>query len=128
MREKYNPKNNKPTRRISLAPLVIPADPKYPILKDIFVDVDGTLIIKGKLNVGLVNWCQDRKKEGFSIYLWSARGQNYAECIAELYSVDSLFTAILPKPSYIVDDMGGQWSRYINILVPKDLQQDEKNK
>ena len=94
--------------------------------KDVFIDVDGTLLLKDSrgwsvLNVVLVEWMRKAIDDGFTLYLWSARGGDYAREVAERYKVDHMFKAILPKPSYVVDDMGFMWTKYIEIINVADI-------
>ncbi len=88
---------------------------KYPRNKTVYVDIDGTLLIRGNINRELIEWCVDAKEKGFDIVLWSARGREYAVAVAERLDITSLFCAILGKPGYIVDDMGVDWIRYASI-------------
>jgi hypothetical protein len=90
---------------------------KYPPTKSIFVDVDGTLVLNGgRLNATLVEFCRLRKAEGFDVILWSARGKEHALKAATFFDVADAFTAILPKPGYIVDDKGWTWTRFTKCL------------
>jgi hydroxymethylpyrimidine pyrophosphatase-like HAD family hydrolase len=88
----------------------------YPPQKVIAVDVDGTLINKGNLNTSLVKWCKLRKSEGFSLMLWSARGERYARNVAEYHQVSDCFDLITSKPGYIVDDMGWSWIKFTKVI------------
>lgn len=87
----------------------------YPAPRSIFVDVDGTLIIGGKINEPLVLWLSDRKFEGFELILWSLRGRQYAAVIAERWCLLWLFDAIISKPGQIVDDQGLKWLRNATV-------------
>lgn len=77
------------------------------------MDVDGTLIQRGKLNKKLVQWIIQKRAEGFSFVLWSTRGQDHAKLSANTFGIAHLFDAILGKPGYIVDDKGWQWTKYV---------------
>lgn len=92
--------------------------PKHRRRNDIYVDVDGTLVKHGKLNDKLVKWCEMMKADGFRLYLWSARGEDYARETAQEFGVDGLFDLILSKPSYIVDDMLKGWTKYMGVIDP----------
>lgn len=94
---------------------------KYKPTRAIFVDVDNTLLIGGKLNIPLVEWCERHKRDGLTMYLWSARGAEYAKEIANRLGVSKLFDHIIDKPGYIVDDMGVQWPKYINVVHPSQV-------
>jgi phosphoglycolate phosphatase-like HAD superfamily hydrolase len=89
----------------------------YPTRKDIYIDVDGTLIFNGgEPNLSLIEWLRERKAEGYRLYLWSARGEKYAASVATRIGVLELFAAVLPKPGYVVDDLGHKWDMYINAI------------
>lgn len=95
----------------------------YPRTRAIFIDVDGTLLINGKCNTELIEWIIKRKSDGFTITLWSARGQTYSENVASSFCIEYLFDHIISKPGYVVDDMMGKWSKYIKVVnYPKILQ------
>ena len=89
---------------------------KFKPQKVIAVDVDGTLQVKGSPNLRLISWCEERKKEGFFLMLWSARGEAHARKHAEAFGVVDLFDLILSKPGYIVDDQGWGWVRYTKVV------------
>lgn len=99
---------------------------KYPTTRTICVDVDGTLICRGEINARLVEWCRQRKADGFVLMLWSARGQQYAASIAERHGVTDVFDHIISKPGYVVDDMGLGWTKYIKTVLPSACTPFEK--
>ncbi len=90
---------------------------KFPISKVIAVDVDGTLIVGGFLNKSLVEWCRKKREEGFSMILWSLRGENYAKKMAEWAGVTDIFHNIIGKPGYIVDDKGWGWTKFTRRIT-----------
>ena len=91
--------------------------PKYPPTRMIAIDVDGTLILhKIHINTALVEFCRQKKSDGFSLMLWSARGREYAETIARQFGLTDLFEVILAKPGYIVDDLGWDWIKYTQVI------------
>ena len=91
-------------------------------IKSICVDVDGTLISKrGILNDMIVEYCRAKKADGFDIVLWSARGRVYAEKVADRFGVRDLFTAIIGKPGYILDDIGWEWARDVVHIKYEDI-------
>jgi len=49
--------------------------------------------------------------EGFELTLWSMRGEEHAKLAAHEAGCTSLFTHILGKPGYIIDDKNWQWCR-----------------
>ena len=88
----------------------------YDRLKVIAVDVDGTLVGNdGALNSDLVEWCKNRKAAGFSLFLWSSRGETYAKETARRFEIEYLFDHILSKPGYIVDDHGWSWINFTHV-------------
>ena len=90
---------------------------KFPPTKCIAIDVDGTLVISGRLNLNLATWAKERKEQGFEVILWSARGRQYAIDQATKYGVTDCFTVIISKPGFIVDDLGWSWVKYTQILT-----------
>jgi hydroxymethylpyrimidine pyrophosphatase-like HAD family hydrolase len=89
---------------------------KYPPARVIAVDVDGTLQHRGHANNRLIKWCQEMKADGFTLMLWSARGEVHARNYAELFGVLDLFDLICSKPGYIVDDQGWGWIKYTRVI------------
>ena len=87
-----------------------------PLPHVVAVDVDGTLIVDGRVNVGLVAWLRDQHAKGAQLLLWSMRGEAYARRAAETAGIVCLFAHILSKPGYIVDDKGWTWVRDTKIL------------
>jgi hydroxymethylpyrimidine pyrophosphatase-like HAD family hydrolase len=85
---------------------------KYPTRRTIYVDVDGTLHLRGIANRELIEWLRAKRGQGFDLVLWSARGGEYARRVAETLGCADLFVAILAKPGYIVDDEGWQWIKW----------------
>jgi len=84
--------------------------------KTIFVDVDGTLFVNGVFNENLGLWIRRKKIEGYSLTLWSARGEGYAIGAARLSGLFDVFDHIIGKPGYIVDDKGWSWCRYVQSI------------
>ena len=85
---------------------------KYPIPRLIAVDVDDTLIREGKIDKKLIDWCRQRKAEGFQLLLWSMKGESYARETAERFGVADVFDRVIGKPGYIVDDEDWNWTRF----------------
>jgi hypothetical protein len=75
--------------------------------KVIAVDVDGTLLLAGRPNVRAIAWCRARKASGFSLFLWSMRGD--------------IFDAVIGKPGYVLDDQGPSWSAHCHHITPSEL-------
>ncbi len=85
------------------------------------VDVDGTLLKKnGEANLATVDWLRAAKAQGYTLFLWSARGEAHARRAAELCGVTELFCAILAKPGYILDDVGWTWIRFTRVIHSLD--------
>ena len=91
---------------------------KYPRPKVIAVDVDDTLIVDGMLNLELIEWLRG-KADDHVIMLWSMAGMVHAENVAKDAGCYDLFDIILPKPGYIVDDDGWNWTRYTEVMDEK---------
>lgn len=95
---------------------------KYPPPKVAAVDVDGTLLHKSQINLELVEWCRSKKCEGYTLILWSARGEAYARNVADQAGISDLFDSIISKPGYIVDDQGWGWTKYTRVVPVPDFQ------
>ena len=83
----------------------------------IAVDVDGTLHQDGISNTRLISWLEEQKAAGFTLMLWSLRGEQHARTMASRCKADHLFDLICSKPGYIVDDMGWQWIRETRVIT-----------
>ncbi|WP_031386503.1 hypothetical protein [Desulfonatronum thiodismutans] len=89
----------------------------------IAVDVDGTLFrpVPGQremeANADLITWIRERKAEGFTIMIWSLRGQEYAQDAVDLAGIGDVVDLVLSKPGYVVDDTGWNWIRE-TLIVP----------
>jgi len=88
----------------------------HPVPRVIYCDVDGTLHRNGMANTRLIAWLNDRKAEGFTLYLWSMRGDKHARDWAHSLGIVELFAAIVPKPGYIVDDQGWTWVKFTRCI------------
>jgi len=86
----------------------------------IAVDVDGTLHVDGISNRRLIAWLEDQKAAGYSLMLWSMRGEEHARCMAIHCKADHLFDLICSKPGYVVDDMGWQWIKQTRVITSMD--------
>lgn len=82
----------------------------------IAIDVDGTLLVAGAPNLGLIDWCKARKADGYSLVLWSARGGAHARAAAAACGCADLFEAVIGKPGFIVDDQGWAWIKGTHVL------------
>lgn len=89
---------------------------KYRIRNAAAIDVDDTLLINGEANADLVEWIERKKEEGTELVLWSARGRDYAQEVAERLKVVHLFDAIISKPGIVVDDKGWGWIKYTRVI------------
>ena len=81
----------------------------------IFVDVDGTLIVNGRLNKPLVDRLKRKYADGFALVLWSMRGREHAYTEAAKHGVADLFAFIISKPGEIIDDRGTTWLKGVKI-------------
>ena len=89
---------------------------KYPPSKCIAIDVDGTLLIRGKLNKALADWVKGQHDNGIETILWSARGKAHATKVAQSFDIEYHFDSIISKPGYIVDDLGWSWTKYTRVI------------
>jgi len=90
--------------------------PKYTPRKVVYVDVDGVLLIGGAYSNDNVDRVKELHHNGFELVLWSSRGREHAERVAKETEITELFTAILSKPSYIIDDKGWTWTRFVRCI------------
>ena len=86
--------------------------------KVIAVDVDDTLVVDGVVNQPLIDWLRLKKEEGFVLILWSMAGRDYAVDMAKRCGCYSLFNSVIPKPGYIVDDDGWNWTQHTEVIDP----------
>jgi len=100
---------------------------KHPFTKCVAIDVDDTLVINERLNTAVVDYAKERQAAGFEILLWSARGREHAEQIADKFGIRDLFSSIISKPGYIVDDMAWSWTRYTRVVKMTTLVAESSN-
>src|SRR6266850_2157681 len=91
---------------------------KYPPNRSVAVDVDGTLHSHGVPREATIRLCRELKVRGFDLFLWSARGADYAARVAKDLGIEDLFSHFLTKPGYIIDDEGWRWIRFTRQLRP----------
>ena len=90
---------------------------KHPPAKCLAIDVDGTLIdSRMSLNAKVADLAKAKRGEGWDVILWSARGRRYAQAVAEKHGIEDVFTAIIGKPGFVVDDLGWQWIKYTRVI------------
>ena len=53
--------------------------------------------------------------------MWSARGERHAEDTCKKAGLDDVFDYVISKPSYVVDDVGWEWTKYTKVIDPTDL-------
>jgi len=82
----------------------------------IAVDVDGTLHIGGNPNTKAIAWLHKRKAEGYTLMLWSMRGEKHARLIAGQMGCADLFDCIVSKPGFILDDEGWGWIKRTRVV------------
>lgn len=91
--------------------------------KTIYVDVDGTLILKnGTVNTHLINFLENMSEANggdYQLILWSMAGHAHAETVAEELNITRLFEHILTKPGYMIDDDGKNWLRFTHLITPE---------
>lgn len=84
--------------------------------KTIYVDVDGTLILKnGETNQDLIDFLIS-KANTYELILWSMAGERHAREVADRLKITSLFSHILTKPGYMIDDDGKNWLRFTHLI------------
>src|SRR4051812_33115385 len=75
----------------------------------IFVDVDDTLVRSfGSKRIpmtAMIERVKDLARAGANLYCWSSGGAAYAEAAARELGLHGCFTAFLPKPDILIDDM-----------------------
>lgn len=89
--------------------------PRYPRARVIYVDVDGTLLLKGQWNLELVEWLKGKHAEGYEIVVWTSRGKAHAELAVEQTGLAGVVSAALAKPGVIVDDRGWGWRTFTRV-------------
>lgn len=94
---------------------------KYERQPVVYVDVDGTLLLDGEINRELVDWCRLQHANGMELVLWSMAGRQHALQVAERAGIVDVFSAILSKPGYIVDDDAWRWVRFAKVINPLRL-------
>jgi len=80
------------------------------------VDLDGTLMNRGRINTEVLHWIKTAKSCGWTVILWSARGEQKAREAAKRLRVDHIFDSIIGKPTVVVDDNGWDWIRFTKVL------------
>ena len=75
----------------------------------IFVDIDDTLVRSfGSKRIpmtGMVTLVRGLKERHAALYCWSSGGADYARTTAEELGLADCFTAFLPKPHLLLDDV-----------------------
>ena len=90
--------------------------PALPLQRWCYTDLDGTLIIAGKMNINLLTRLRTMKDEGWILVLWSARGAEPCQQVVDEYGLMLLFDFVLSKPGALVDDKRWNWARYVPLL------------
>ena len=85
------------------------------------VDVDGTLLVNGELDHAVMGVCIDKRASGYKVYLWSARGEEYAKRFALQFGVEHHFDAILSKPGILIDEKGWSWAKFTKVINLSEL-------
>ena len=93
---------------------------KYPPPRVVAIDVDGCLQNEGNPNEKLIKWCETQKKNNVTLILWSSRGEQHARSVAKEFNCLHLFTHIISKPGYIIDDKGWSWIKYTRRISNLD--------
>ena len=85
-----------------------------------YIDVDDTLVRSfGSKRIpipAVVQHVRDLHRAGVVLYCWSSGGAKYAEDSARELGLVACFSAFLPKPNIVVDDMPfASWPRMIRV-------------
>ncbi len=83
--------------------------------KIVYVDVDDTLVRSfGSKRIPMsemVSLIPKLAEQGATLYCWSSGGAAYARSTAEELGIAECFTAFLPKPQMLIDDVSiAQWN------------------
>jgi hypothetical protein len=89
---------------------------KYQPPRVIAVDVDGTLFSGCTPNPKVIAWCRAQKAAGFTLFLWSSQGEAHCHEAIERSQTHDIFTHVLSKPGYILDDLGWSWIKYTRAI------------
>lgn len=88
----------------------------------IYVDVDDTLVrTYGGKRIPIpatINHLKKLKEQGSDLYCWSSGGTDYAQLIASELNISHLFTAFLPKPNMLLDDLEFKDWKYLVEVHP----------
>lgn len=93
----------------------------YPRPNVVYVDVDGTLLINGRVNYPVVNWVREKHLEGNQIVVWSARGVGAAIMAVDMCEIRDIVSHTLSKPGYVVDDLGKKFTKYMSIIHVNEI-------
>lgn len=99
----------------------------YPKPEVVYIDVDGTLLLDDRVNHRLVDWARRQHAEGKQIVVWSARGANNAKRAVQLSGIDDIVSYALSKPGYVVDDLGADFTRYMDVIHVNDIDRQSQN-
>lgn len=86
----------------------------------IYIDADDTLIVNGQPNANVIGWIRTVRAEEpqTDIVLWSRSGSRFARAVAVETGTQDVFTAILGKPTIIVDVDGANWITATRLIKP----------
>lgn len=88
----------------------------------IFVDVDDTLVRSfGAKQIPMsasIEYVRRMHAAGHSLYCWSRGGGEYARRVTLSLGIDGCFTAFLPKPDVVLDDLGARLLDYCEVILP----------
>ena len=92
----------------------------FPSRNWVYIDVDGCLLIDGKINKTLSEWIVENSQRNggkFYLVLWSAAGKKHAFAVSGAAGLNKYFEAILAKPSHIIDDHGTSWVKWVKDIT-----------
>ncbi|MFN4289591.1 MAG: hypothetical protein ACK4E7_01775 [Permianibacter sp.] len=90
--------------------------------KIVFVDVDDTLVRSvGAKRIPIpetIKKVRGIKAEGYSLFLWSSGGAEYARASADELGISHCFDGYLPKPTAYIDDQPVNEWRFCKHVDP----------
>ena len=90
-----------------------------------YIDVDDTLIRSaGSKRIpipSVIRYVKRLKQEGWELFCWSSGGSAYAKASAEEVGIADCFSAFLPKPELIVDDVAPPQWLGLRVIHPAEI-------
>jgi phosphoglycolate phosphatase-like HAD superfamily hydrolase len=64
----------------------------------------------------IVEWAARRRSKGYEVILWSAQGKAHADQVVASHGLEGVFSVVISKPGYILDDVGWAWIRHTRAI------------